>query len=247
MILAAGAGTRLKPLTDRIPKALIEVGGRPMLARVLDRVIDAGASRVIVNAYHHEEQITAFLQSYPSGDAEIVVSPEPDGPYETGGGLFAAAHLFAEASPLLLHNVDVISTVPLGDMMNAHNARSPRAESAPLATLAVMSRDAPRRLLFDNHGLLGWENTGSDRAEIGSRQVRESVGEVESLAFTGIHVIDPKIFGLSDRTGAFSIINLYLDLAAAGHAILPYDASDCEWIDIGSQERLAEAERRGGR
>lgn len=244
MILAAGAGTRLQPLTDRIPKALIEVNGRPMLARVLDRLIEAGATRVIVNAHHHENQIRAFLREYPPAEIDIVISSEPDGPYDTGGGLLAAAPLFNEESPLLLHNVDVISSIPLDLMRAAHDVNQHRTESFPVATLAVMSRDADRRLLFDDHGLMGWEDSGSDRAAIGSRRVREPAGAVLSLAFTGIHVVDPKIFTLTERTGTFSIITLYLELAAAGYTILPFDASSFEWIDIGTREKLEEAERR---
>ena len=251
MILAAGAGTRLKPLTDRLPKALVEVNGRAMVARVLDRLIEAGASRVIVNTHHHEEQVRAFVQEYRPNEIEIVLSPEPDGPYETGGGLFAAAPLFKEGSPLLLHNVDVISSVPLKEMVATHHAEMGRSEPAPIASLAVLTRDADRRLLFDDLGLLGWENTGSDRADLGSHRVREPVGELLSMAFTGLHVVDPKIFSLSDRTGVFSIITLYLELAAAGHRILPIDVSAHEWIDIGTQEKLEEAERaerrKGGR
>jgi NDP-sugar pyrophosphorylase family protein len=244
MILAAGTGTRLKPLTDRIPKALIEVKGRPMLARVLDRLIEAGATRIIVNVHHHENQIRSFLREYPPSEIDIVMSSEPDGPYDTGGGLFAAAPLIKEKSPLLLHNVDVISSVPLDQMRAAHDADQDRSDSTPVATLAVMSRDADRRLLFDDHGLMGWENTGSDRAAIGSRRVRDQVGAVESFAFTGIHVVDPKIFTLTERTGTFSIITLYLELAAAGYTILPFDVSSFEWIDIGTREQLEEAERR---
>ena len=247
MILAAGAGTRLKPITDRIPKALVEVNGRSMLARVLDRLTEAGVTRVIVNTHHHEEQIRAFFDEHQTDGVEILFSPEPDGPYETGGGLFAAASLFKDNSPFLLHNVDVISSIPLNEMLSTFQAEIDRSETAPVASLAVLSRDANRRLLFDDLGLLGWENTGSDRAEIGSFRVREPVGVLQSMAFTGIHVIDPKIFSLSDRTGTFSIITLYLELAAAGYRILPFDGSGCEWIDIGTREKLEEAEGAVGR
>ncbi len=242
MILAAGAGTRLKPITDRIPKALVEVNGRTMLARVLDRLTEAGATRVIVNTHHHEEKVRAFFQEHQTDGVEIVFSPEPDGPYETGGGLFAAAPLFREGSPFLLHNVDVFSSIPLNEMLATFHTEMVRSEPTLVASLAVLSRDADRRLLFDDMGLLGWENTGSDRAAIGSFRVREPVGVLQSLAFTGIHVIDPKIFSLSDRTGTFSIITLYLELAAAGCRILPVDMSEYGWIDIGTRGKLAEAE-----
>jgi NDP-sugar pyrophosphorylase family protein len=244
MIFAAGAGTRLRPLTDRIPKALVEVHGRPMLARVLDRLMDIGVTRVIVNVHHREAQIRTFLSEYRTPDIDIAISPEPDGPYDTGGGLFAAAPLFSENRPFLIHNVDVISSVSTHGLLWAHAAAIDSPESAPVATLAVMSRDAERRLIFDDLGLMGWENTGSDRAPVGSHLVRDAVGSMQSMAFTGIHMVDPKIFSLSERKGTFSIVTLYLELAAAGHKILPYDASGCEWYDIGTPEQLAEAERR---
>jgi len=244
MIFAAGAGTRLRPLTDRIPKALVEVNGRPMLKRVLDRLVDAGASRVIVNAHHHEGKIRAFLREYRNPGVEVLLSPEPGGPYDTGGGLFAAESLFEEKAPFLLHNVDVIASISLEKMLETHVSASISSASAPIATLAVMSRAAHRRLIFDDLGLLGWENNGSDRAAIGSHRVREPTGSIRSMAFTGIHVVDPKIFSLTERNGTFSIITLYLELAGAGHRILPYDTSDCEWFDIGTPDQLAEAEKR---
>ena len=241
MILAAGAGTRLKPITDSIPKALVEVNKRPMLGRVLDRVIDAGASRVIVNTHHHAEQIRAYIRDYDSPGVEIVISPEPDGPYDTGGGVLNAAHLFREGTPIILHNVDVISSIPLVQMYAGFYADGQHSVNPPVASVAVMSRDADRRLLFDDLGLMGWENTGSDRAAIGEERVRKPVGQLRSLAFSGVHVVDPSVFSLTDRTGTFSIISLYLELAAAGHTILPYDVSDCDWIDIGTLEQLEEA------
>ena len=242
MILAAGAGTRLRPITDRIPKALVELRGRPLLARVLDRLIEVGVTRVIVNTFHHDDQIRTFLRRNGPPGVEIVFSPEPDGPYDTGGGLFAAAPLFREDQPFLLHNVDVLSTIPLGELLTTHLAEKEGSENTLVASLAVQTRDANRQLLFDDRGLLGWENMGSDRAARGSHRVREPVGLLQSMSFTGIHVVDPKIFSLSDRKGTFSIITLYLELAALGHRIASVDVSAHEWIDVGTQERLEQAE-----
>ena len=248
MILAAGAGTRLRPLTGRIPKALVEVGGRPLLGRVLEQVVEAGAGRVIVNAHHHEDQIRSFLRDNTPQGVEVAISSEPDGPYDTGGGLFAAAPLFQEEGPFLLHNVDVLSNIPLDGLMEEHRAARAQTEGADeagtlVASLAVQKREASRRLLFDDLGLMGWENRGSDRAPEGLHQVREPVGELQRWSFTGIHVVEPTIFRLSERTGTFSIITVYLELAAEGHAILPIDVSAHDWIDIGTPERLAEADR----
>ena len=243
MILAAGAGTRLRPLTDRVPKALVEVGGRPLLAWVLDRLVSAGANRIIVNTHYHEDQIRAFLRDNAPRDVETVISPEPDGPYDTGGGLFAAASLFREDRPFLLHNVDVLSAIPLDELLAAHHEAKARRGNKLVASLAVQAREATRQLLFDDLGLMGWQNRGSDRALEGSQQVREPVGELKRRSFTGIHVVEPNIFRLSDRTGTFSIVMLYLELAALGHIILPIDVSAHEWIDVGTHERLEEANR----
>ena len=255
MILAAGLGTRLRPLTDHVPKALVEVRGRTLLDRVMERVVEAGATRIIVNLHHHEELVRAHLLENPPQGAEVLLSPEPGGPYDTGGGLFAARAHFRGGGPFLLHNVDILSWIPLGELVEGHRMAAETggwggegvgtalAEGELVASLAVQRRPAQRRLLFDDLGLLGWENRGSDRAPEGVRRVREPVGEVQALSFTGIHVVEPGIFQLSPRTGTFSIITLYLDLAAQGFRIQPLDVSDHPWIDVGTFDRLEEAER----
>ena len=243
MILAAGAGTRLRPLTDRKPKALVEVGDRPLLAWVMHRLVETGVSRIIVNTHHHEDQIRAFLDTNVPAGVELALSPEPDGPYDTGGGLFAAAHLFREDRPFLLHNVDVLSRIPLQELLAVHSEARERSGQKLVATLAVQTRDADRQLLFDGLGLMGWENKGSDRAAHGSHQVRDPVGELTRWSFTGIHVVEPSVFSLSDRSGAFSIITLYLELAALGYVIAPGDVSGHDWIDVGTTARLSEANR----
>jgi NDP-sugar pyrophosphorylase family protein len=244
MILAAGAGTRLRPLTDRIPKALITVRGRPLLAHVLDRLVTAGASRIIVNTHHYAEQIGAFVATHTPPGVEIVFSPEPGGPYDTGGGLLAAAPLFRREGPFLLHNVDVLSRIPLAGLLAAHRTARDGAAGPLVASLAVQGRDTRRRLLFDGEGLMGWENRGSDGTVLASERVREPVGELRAWSFTGIHVLEPTVFDSVERTGRFSIVAWYLDLARRGYTILPVDVSAHEWIDVGTPERLAEAEAR---
>lgn len=241
MILAAGAGTRLRPLTDRVPKALIEVADRPLLAHVIDRLVEAGATRIVINTHHHEEQIRTFLAGNTPQHVEIAISPEPEGPYDTGGGLFAAAPLFKGDGPFLLHNVDVLSRIPLDALLAAHVAAEDHEEGRLVASLAVQARDASRQLLFDTRGLMGWENRGSEGEVQASHHVREPIGALERWSFAGIHVLEPRIFDLSDRTGAFSIITLYLELARQGHSILPVDMSPHDWIDVGTSERLDEA------
>lgn len=246
MILAAGPGTRLRPLTDRLPKALAPVRGRPLLAHVMDRLVAAGATRIIVNTHHHAEQIAAFLDGHTPPGVEIVLSPEPDGPYDTGGGLLAAAPLFRRTGPFLLHNVDVLSRIPLDALLAAHRTSGRHSRKPLVASLAVQARDARRQLLFDGEGLMGWENHEADGTVIASRRVREPAGTLSRWSFTGIHVLEPAVFDLADRTGSFSIVSWYLDLARRGYTILPVDVSRHAWMDVGAPERLAEANADGG-
>lgn len=259
MILAAGLGTRLRPLTNRIPKALVEVGGRPLLARVVDRLKEAGTERIVVNTHHHGTQIREYLRKAPPADVEIVLSTEPgERPLDTGGGLFHAAPLFREKGPFFLHNVDVLSEIPLAEVMARHRedrvrwAREPDTRKSGgtnrlVASLAVQDRDAGRALLFDEGGLLGWENRGNDRAPVGAFRARDPRGDVRRLAFTGIHVVEPAIFRLSPRRGAFSVITLYLELAAEGWIVQPVDVTGREWMDVGTPHRLEEARKRFGK
>jgi NDP-sugar pyrophosphorylase family protein len=238
MILAAGLGTRLGPLTEAAPKALVVVRGRPLLAHVMDRLVAAGATRLIVNTSRHGDQISTYLEAHAPRGVEILVSHEPDGPYDTGGGLLAAAHLFRGEGPILLHAVDVLSRIPLGALLAEHRGTRQRLGEEVVATLAVQDRPTSRRLLFDDRGLMGWEH----RAAGASRRVRESVGAVRDFAFAGIHVVEPEILRLTERTGAFPIRELYLDLAARGYRIGPADVSASAWQDVGTPERLREAE-----
>ncbi len=245
MILAAGLGTRLRPLTDEIPKALLSVRGRPLLAHVMDRLVAAGATRIIVNTHHHAEQIGGFLAGHPTPGVEVALSAEPDGPYDTGGGLLAAAPLFRERGPFLLHNVDVLSRIPLGELLGAHRMARARLGNRVLACVAVQDRNAGRQLLFDDEGLMGWENREPGGVVLGSERAREPVGTLRRWSFTGIHAVEPAMLGLSSRAGRFSIITWYLDLARQGYTILPFDASAHPWMDVGTQARLAEAESQG--
>lgn len=233
MIFAAGLGTRLRPLTDEVPKALIPVAGVPMLERVATRLIDAGADRLIVNAHWLGEQVRAFVEARDGFGVETIVVLEPgDAPLETGGGLRNAAPLLRPDGPFFLHNVDVVTDVPLGELYAAHEA------SGALVSLAVQRREASRALLFDDAGLCGH----TDRAGTAT-MARTAEGEVEALGFTGIHVASPRLLELLEETGAFSIIWPYLRLAGAGQAVLPYRVDDARWVDIGTIDRLREAER----
>ena len=237
MLLAAGLGTRLRPLTDRTPKALIEVGGVPMLEHAARRLIAAGADRLIVNVHHLGGQIERFLEERGGFGVDCVVSAEPGrAPLETGGALLLAEPLFRKDAPFFLHNADVLTDLPLGEMYDAH------LRSGALATLAVMERETNRHLLFDERGLLG----RTDARKGLDLRVRPPEGEVRRLAFGGVHVISPRLFGLLSERGAFSILDPYLRLAGAGETILPLRVDAYRWIDIGSPAQLEEARRRVG-
>lgn len=237
MILAAGLGTRLRPLTDHTPKALIDVGGMPILERVARRLIAAGADRLIINTAHLAQQIEDYVRSVDGFGVQAVFSREDPGPLETGGALLAAQAHFRKDEPFFLHNADILSEIPLERMYAAH-----LAAGDPLATVAVMRRATTRKMLFDDVGLLGRtdETRGLDL------RVRPAVGEVRALPFAGIHVLSPRIFALMTERGAFSILDPYLRLAAAGERILPWRADGHAWVDIGKPEQLEEARRRFG-
>ncbi|HEX2208013.1 MAG TPA: sugar phosphate nucleotidyltransferase [Longimicrobium sp.] len=234
MILAAGLGTRLRPLTDHTPKALIDVGGMPIIERVARRLIAAGADRLIVNTAHLARQIEDYVRSRDGFGVEAVFSRESPGPLETGGALLGAEAHFRKDAPFFLHNADILSDVPLEEMYAAH-----RAAGDPLATVAVLDRPTTRKLLFDDAGLLG----RTDETKGLDLRVREPVGEVRAIPFAGIHVLSPRIFGLMTERGAFSILDPYLRLAAAGERILPFRVDGYAWIDIGKPEQLEEARR----
>jgi NDP-sugar pyrophosphorylase family protein len=234
MILAAGLGTRLRPLTDHTPKPLIPVGGVPILERVARRLIAAGADRLVVNVSHLGHKVEAFLRERGGFGVEWHVSPEPGAPLETGGALVLAEPLVRKDAPFFLHNGDILTDLPLGELHGAHQ------RAAPLATLAVMERETQRHLLFDDRGLMG----RTDAAKGVDLRVREAVGPVRKLAFGGVHVISPRIFGLLTERGAFSILDPYLRLAEAGEVILPFRVDGWHWIDIGSPQQLQAAQDR---
>jgi NDP-sugar pyrophosphorylase family protein len=233
MIFAAGRGTRLGPLGEATPKALIEIAGLTMLERAAARLVEAGATRLVVNVHHHAGRIAEFIAGRDLG-AEVLVSREPDGPLETGGGLLRARDLLRRDDLILLHNVDVVCGVSLRPLADAQRSGD------ALATLAVHERETARQLLFDDEGLLGRE----DRRDGTRRVVRPPRGAVRSLAFAGVHACSPRLLDLFTETGAFPIVDAYLRLAAAGHVIAPWRLDPGRWLEIGSLERLAAARAR---
>lgn len=241
MILAAGLGTRLRPLTDDRPKALVEVGGRTLLEITLARLREFGVRDVIVNVHHFGDMVVDYLKANQTFGMQVEISRE-EALLDTGGGLKKAAWFFLQSSsdssesPFILHNVDVISTIDLGRMIQLHN------ENRALATLAVQQRDTSRYLLFDQDGRLCGRRAGRDgEPEIISRP--ENSPPISALGFSGIHVISPRIFSMMTEEGAFSIVSTYLRLAAQGENILGFRADEYCWRDLGRPENVALAQR----
>lgn len=232
MLLAAGLGTRLRPLTDDVPKALVPVAGVPMLERIARRLIDAGADRLIINLHHLGDAIREFVDARDGWGVEVVFSPEEDRPLETGGGLLRAAPLLRRDQPFFLHNTDILTDLPLRAMYAAH------VDADADVTLATMQRDTSRWLLFDDLGLLG----RVDRKKDLRLEARPAVGSVVELAFGGVHVISPGLLTSLAGDGPFSILEPYMELAAAGGRVLPFRVDRFRWLDIGKPEELAAGE-----
>jgi NDP-sugar pyrophosphorylase family protein len=235
MILAAGRGARLRPLTDDRPKALVEVAGRPMLEIVLSRLREFGIREVIINVHHFANMILEYLKANDNFGMRIEVSYE-EVLVDTGGGLKKAAHFFLEDSngweePSILHNVDVISTIDLRRMVQFH------IDNQALATLAVQDRDTSRYLLFDEQLQLCGRRSGCDQ----KTELVRSSQQVKSLAFSGIHVISPRLFPMMIEDGVFSIITSYLRLAARDEKILAFRADEYYWRDLGRPDNVRQA------
>ena len=234
MVLAAGLGTRLRPLTDSRPKALVEVGGHTMLEITLARLRSFGVTDVIVNAHHFAEMLIEYLKAHDNFGMHIEVSRE-DVLLDTGGGLKKVAHFFLNGNrdePFLVHNVDVISTIDLARMMQLHE------DKKALATLAVQQRETSRYLLFDDELQLCGRRSGSGQSDEMVRRAQN----VQPLAFCGIHAVSPRLLTMLTETGVFSIIASYLRLASQGQDISGFRADEYYWRDLGKPENLKQAE-----
>jgi NDP-sugar pyrophosphorylase family protein len=235
MILAAGLGTRLRPLTNDRPKALVEVAGRTMLEMTIARLRAFGVNELIVNVHHFAEEVVTYLRKHDNFGMRIEVSRE-EVLLDTGGGLKKAAWFFLEGGsqqPFLLHNVDVVSDIDLAAMVLAHG------NSAALATLAVQGRPSSRQLLFDEGGWLCGRRAG----EGGGDEIARASGAPNPLAFCGIHVVSPQFLKRMTGDGPFSIIDTYLQLAAEGEKIAAFRADNYYWRDLGKPEALRQAAR----
>jgi N-acetyl-alpha-D-muramate 1-phosphate uridylyltransferase len=241
MILAAGLGTRFKPWTDRHPKALAPVNGKSLLQRNIEYLQQYGIGEVVINVHHFANQIIESLTANNGWGCRYMISDETAEVLETGGGL-KKARPFLEGGPFVLMNVDILTDMDLSVMIADH------FRHRPLATLAVTDRSTSRYFLFDDRDeLYGWRNTTTGKERMarlpgtGSSQAGSIGATLVQKAFSGIHVIDPAIFGLIGLDGKFSMVDLYLDLAA-GHAIRAFDHSRSRLIDVGKPESVAKAE-----
>lgn len=230
MIFAAGLGTRLQPLTDTRPKALVEIQGKPLLRYAIEKLAAAGFSDIIVNVHHFADQIVRYLKDNKNFGLNIAVSDEQAELLNTGGGLKKASWFFKGDEPFLVFNVDIISDIDLQDLYRYH------VNSNALATLSVMERKTSRYLLFsDSNVLCGWQNVSNDEL----RMVRQT-NRYKQYAFSGIHVINPSFFTHLTHDGAFSIIDAYLDLAV-NHKISSYNHTGTKWCDLGKIAELDKA------
>ncbi len=231
MIFAAGIGSRLKPYTIHKPKALVEVGGKPILEWIIQKLINTGINQIIINIHHFGEQIIEYLNEKKHFGINIEISDERTLLQDTGGGLKKAAWYLEGDDPFLLHNVDILSVINLEELIHFHK------KTNPLATLAIKKRPGSRFLLVNKKNqLCGWENI-----KTGEKIISRPCDDLVRTAFSGIHVVSPAIFPLIKEEGIFSITELYLRLAA-DQRLLGFDHSQDYWNDLGTPETLFQAE-----
>lgn len=235
MIFAAGLGSRLKPLTDTTPKALLPIAGKPMLEHVILKLKAAGFDEITVNIHHLGNQIADFLAARDYFGLDIHISDEQDYLLDTGGGIKKAAGFLNGDEPFLVHNVDILSNVDLRKLYDTH------VQTKALATLLVSKRDTSRYLLFNQEDkLCGWRN--HETGEVKSYYPYFDPEQHNEYAFGGIHVISPEIFHwMEEWTGKFSIINFYLSICAKT-TIQAYPAENLRLLDIGKPDTLQKAQ-----
>ncbi len=231
MIFAAGLGTRLRPLTNDRPKAMVKLGNQTLLERTVEKLHKNGFNDIIINAHHFADQIINFSQRYRKANLKLAISHEKEVLLNTGGGLQKAAPFFDDDMPFLVHNVDILCDIDLNQFYTKH------LKTAPFATLAVRNRITSRYLLFDKKmKLIGWKNTKTGEVKM----ARHHSEVAHQLAFSGIQIIDPVAFKWMNQEGPFSIIDFYLEMAAQ-HDIIGHLHNDDLWMDLGTPERLIKA------
>lgn len=230
-ILAAGLGTRLKPLTDSLPKALVDVNGVSLLEHNINKLIDFGCKHIVINVHHFPEMIIEHIANkhYP---CDIFISDETDKLLDTGGGLLNAKDNFDFSKDILIHNVDIVSKIDFNEFYNYHKSNK------TLATLAVSQRETSRYLLFDKDNFLcGWENTKTNERIISNERT-----ELFPFGFSGIQFINPELINLLKNKESFPIIPEYLKISTH-HPISSFVHSKDIWVDVGRVESIEKAER----
>lgn len=233
MILAAGLGTRLKPLTDTVPKALIRIKDKTLLELQINKLKSEGFDQIIINVHHFAEQIKNYLEQKDFFNCRIEISDENDLLLDTGGGLKKASHFFSDGKPFLIFNVDILSNISLNKLMDFHN------NSNCIATLAVQERESSRKFLFDENNILGGWTNEKTREKIISRN---SPTKLRAMSFSGIQIIDPNIFKYFPEKNVFSLVEFYLTVAKE-EKIIGYVHNDDVWIDVGKIDNLNDAEK----
>ena len=233
MIFAAGLGTRLKPLTDNKPKALVELNGKPILEHLILRLKKQGFNNFVINVHHFADQIESFLKKNNNFNANIEISDERKQLLETGGGLLKAKRFLESSEIFIIHNADIFCDIDLNSLIEQH------LKNNALATLAVQKRDSSRKLLFDEKNYLcQWKNIKTNKI----KEARIPVGSLTERSFSGIHIINSNIFKFIIEKGKFSIIDLYLRLSK-DHKISAFETKHNYWFDLGKPENILEAEK----
>ena len=231
-ILAAGLGTRLRPLTNTKPKALVEIQGTPLIKIAIENLIHHGATRIVVNIHHLGDQLLDYLL-HNQWDADILISDEREQLLDTGGGLKKAQNFFLSNEPILIYNVDILSHINLANAITQH------IDSMNMATLLVSNRNTSRQLLFDsNRQLTGWKNSTTKEA----KWVKEPLNSYEQKAFSGIAIIQPELLELLPPADhPYPIIPAYLNIAR-NHRISYFEHLPQDWLDVGNPETLQRAQ-----
>lgn len=229
MILAAGLGSRLKPLTDNSPKVLLKAGPYTLLQFAILKLRSYGYNQLIINVHHHAQMVKDYLAGNDNFGCNIEISDETDKLLDTGGGLKKASWFFEDGNPFLVYNADIVSNINLNEFMDSH------IQSQSMASLSVRNRPASRYLLFDSEmNLCGWENPST-----AEKRIARNSESMQPMAFSGIHAVNPEIFShMSD--GKFSIIDTYLNLAS-DHQIKGITDTSNLWADAGKPHSLLEA------
>ncbi len=231
MILAAGLGTRFKPWTDTHPKALAVINGKSLLQRNIEYFQEAGIYEVVVNVHHFADQIIDAVKKNQGWGSDVIISDETDAVLETGGGLKKAGRYLGDGAFALM-NVDILTGLDLRMIIDAHN------KLLPLATIATTDRTTSRYFLFDHlDNLCGWKNT-----KTGEERIVRTTADTIPKAFSGIHIIDPRLFSVMKQEGKFSMVEVYLSLAGE-EIIKSFDHSGTAFIDVGKPEALDRAEQ----